>query len=481
MQCNFCCVCLLVLIKPGYLVWSDPQGNDKCPADTLEHSIQSSSLLQGISKKSRIPSELVSHDDDAALPQLAKSENNRWPQSNVANSAQLPITPQTSTQVIPQTSTQVLKKPYEEKHQSKSHPDLPPPMTKTHLHMNMLSNASEITNTSAPLSPQSHATHLDQLVLLLTRVQHKVHGAMKEQLNLLAMTMLVMLGMVLMVAFSMVMRMDQRELHSDQKALPESRQSFMNEVPRHSYPVAAAAQPKSDFIHHTAGNSDLFCPDLVVPEGSECVLMVPILPRTILDVLGDNQNSVFPVIDQGGSTCLCIRFQSFAVAGEGLRVATPGLRERIMLMASTGFRVLAYCERHGLSFHVHRHDDDLFARLSKDEKGVYSLVGRSGPLLSYNGHISDCAVRVTNPEGRLLAYCEKGDLSHFKLRVGPLVDVGLVLCGLLALDRMETERFSTRASMFSRPSTLAGRASAIGGRPSTDTQASTTPSRATLS
>merc|ERR1719316_35491 len=131
--------------------------------------------------------------------------------------------------------------------------------------------------------------------------------------------------------------------------------------------VSNALTPSEPALGNTSQAQD-FCPELVVPSGSECVLMVPSLPHNPGDA--GTEDAVFHVTDQENSTCLCIRLQSFAVPSGGLRLATPGLRERIVLMSGTRYlRVLAYCERHGLSFHVHRHDDELYARLNRDESG----------------------------------------------------------------------------------------------------------------
>lgn len=464
---------LLILTEPyRILAWVEPQGRDVCLADALQHSCRSSSLLQGMTQKLRITEKVESHDDNHLLPEVAVRKNDALHQD----------LPQATMHQLQVKKDNVLQRVSLQR------------MSNMQLHVHSLLNVTNAANTSNPantsgssasetidsgsLQSLNGTTPVKQLMLLLTGLQRHVsstsHGT---QLNPVAATMTVLLGVLLLTAFLMVVRPSATTDFDPKRdqALSECRPSSVYKPPRHSHtattmaPLILHSQPAprtyslmSGFISKNEESRDIFCSELVVPDGSECVLMVPILPQTIFDVI--QENSVFPVNDQEGSTCLCIRLQSFTVLGEGLRVATPGLRERIMLTAANGLRILAHCERHGLSFHVHCHDDELFARLSRDETGAYSLVGRSGPIMRFTGHTSDCSVRVANPEGRVLAYIEKGDVSHFKLRVGPLVDVGLVLCGLLALSRMEAERLSIRPSTITRPST---------GRPSTGTRAST--------
>merc|ERR1719235_2127563 len=99
--------------------------------------------------------------------------------------------------------------------------------------------------------------------------------------------------------------------------------------------VTTALSPSEDSALGGGAQAQDFCPELVVPSGSECVLMVPALPYNPGDA--GTEDSVFHVTDQENSTCLCIRLQSFNVPGGGLRLATPGLRERIVLMSGTRF------------------------------------------------------------------------------------------------------------------------------------------------
>jgi len=457
------CSVLLILTEPfRILAWVEPQGRDVCLADAFQHSCRSSSLLQGMTQKLRVTEKVESHDDNHMLPEVAIRKSDALHQD----------LPQATMQPLQVKKDNVLQRISLQ------------PMSNMQLHVHSLLNVTNAANTSNPantsgfsasetvdsgsLQSLNGTTSVKQLVLLLTGLQRHVssisHGT---KLNPVAATMTMLLGVLLLTAFFMVVRPSATTDFDPKRdqALSESRPSSVYKPPRHSHtattmaPLILHSQPAprtyslmSGFIPQNEESRDIFCSELVVPDGSECVLMVPILPQTIFDVI--QENSVFPVNDMEGSTCLCIRLQSFTVLGEGLRVATPGLRERIMLMAANSpQRILAHCERHGLSFHVHCHDDELFARLSRDETGAYSLVGRSGPIMRFTGLTSDCSVRVANPEGRVLAYIEKGDVSHFKLRVGPLVDVGLVLCGLLALSRMEAERLSIRPSTITRPST----------------------------
>lgn len=200
-----------------------------------------------------------------------------------------------------------------------------------------------------------------------------------------------------------------------------------------------------------------FCQELVVPQGKECVLLVPSLRAA---TPGQGRDEVLHVTDQEGCVCLCLQQGSFTVSeGGGLRLANPGQREKISLLSTNRQRVLAYCVQKGdppKSFHIHRADDELFARLFyNDRDGYYKLdgtVGNAGSLRFCGQVHNKISIMDDQPPHGLYAYTEvRRDSSpasgHITLRVGPLVDVGLILCGLLAMVRMEAQRMSIRSSI----------------------------------
>lgn len=473
---NILCYALLIAIKP-IVAWVEPQGYDMCPADINERSTHSSSLLQGVTHKKRAgvthkthAVHEVAHDDDLptkvkpATPKSAKAWAKLSRDDGVTTERKIRKTNMQAKlqqakaveddDVLPKVKQQIFTqaKPQPEL-MAQVHDDNPKAELQVSQSLFIETTGSTDIGSSQPLL---NGTKVEQLGLLALDLKRQVQSALQgAPLQALAGLLTVILGLFLLTGLTVVMRWSimgfwadhDDEAHFDRRPAP------VDKLLLHSH--AATMPPTSSLPPSVLDlkSPDAFCPELVVPEGSECVLMVPILPPTVLDVIRDGGDSIFHVVDQAGNTCLCVRVQSFAVAGDGLRVARPGLRERIVLTSATRFRVLAYCERHGLSFHVHRNDDQLVARLNRDEKsGQYSLVSRSGPLLEYQGKFGDHSMRVNNPEGQEIAFCEKGNADRFILRVGPLVDVGLVLCGLFAVDRMEAERLSLRPSVVTRGS-----------------------------
>jgi hypothetical protein len=320
-------------------------------------------------------------------------------------------------------------------------------------------NASEDSANITSMTSSNSTTKVEKLALLLASLSLHIHGVFRGAPLALQVAgmMTVVLGIVLLTALTLLMRRSCAHFDLDQaEAL---RPAPVDKLLLHSHTAAA----KSSLLHKSL---DMFCPELIVPEGSECALKIPRLAPPS-DNPGPDQgggDSISHIVDQDGGTCLCVRILSSVVPydrvqnkipgdhalGSSLRLhkAAPGLSERIVLMSPTRLRVLAYCERRDSSFHVHGHDDELFARLSRDETGAYTMVGRSGTLLLYNGQLTEGTVRVTDTESQVLAYCEKCDSSNITLKAGPLADVGLIICGLLALDRMETERVTSKASMM---------------------------------
>lgn len=75
----------------------------------------------------------------------------------------------------------------------------------------------------------------------------------------------------------------------------------------------------------------------------------------------------------------------------------------------------------------------------------YVLSAASGRL-HFWGALEDFALNVTDDRGVLLATTERCSVDFetnnefFRLRVAPLADVGLILCGLLSLSKLEGTR-----------------------------------------
>lgn len=187
---------------------------------------------------------------------------------------------------------------------------------------------------------------------------------------------------------------------------------------RQAESMAQAARPASPSVR---GSED-FCPDLVVPQGCECVLLVPSPPPS-----GGSSN----VCDVNGHVVLNIIHENLIEADW-----------QITLAAGSG-QPLAKCrlrrEPDRSDFDLFRASGDCFATLISDGHDRYALSGR-GRRLHFWGSFSHHAVNVTDDSGVLLATTElcsatfDRSRSYYRLRVAPLADVGLVLCSLLCID-----------------------------------------------
>jgi len=97
---------------------------------------------------------------------------------------------------------------------------------------------------------------------------------------------------------------------------------------------------------------------------------------------------------------------------------------------------------------IRRPDGTVFCSVLKEEyseagavKARYVLRGTSGiRLCTISGDFREKAVNVADPLNRLVCATERriiNGLQYYQVRVGPRVDAGLVLCGLLAVDKIE--------------------------------------------
>mmetsp|Transcript_49262 Transcript_49262/g.114165 ORF Transcript_49262/g.114165 Transcript_49262/m.114165 type:complete len:564 (+) Transcript_49262:150-1841(+) len=206
-----------------------------------------------------------------------------------------------------------------------------------------------------------------------------------------------------------------------------------------------SSPPKPDQQKPGSALESYFCPDLVVPKNCECVLRVP------KSSAGGGGGS-FDVTDMSGNVVLHIESR------RGPNGAADVCTWRLVLMTSYG-NALAQCgptaplrpSEDAKDFVLIRPSGDCFAQFTQDEgQERYTMKTRAGTQLYFWGSHKQYAMNVTDDSGKLLATTEtreeaeegcmstpnsRGNTSScYRLRVAPLMDVGLVLCGLLCIE-----------------------------------------------
>lgn len=175
------------------------------------------------------------------------------------------------------------------------------------------------------------------------------------------------------------------------------------------------------------------CPCLVVPEGMELVFAV----RDLL--IKERQQISFSVVDTGGTPL------SHVIVNE----AGPQCGIVIQMLDKTPLawvRTKMVHERRGGLPEICWPSGEVFCSVVREEAvptSRYMLRDTSGQrLLTFHGDFREKAVNVLSPGGRLVCDTERCDLDfdgspHYQVRVAPNMDAGLVLCGLLAIDKLE--------------------------------------------
>jgi hypothetical protein len=175
-----------------------------------------------------------------------------------------------------------------------------------------------------------------------------------------------------------------------------------------------------------------FCAELIVPQQSECILLMP------LD--SARRTSSFEVTDVSGNTVLRV-------------VPEPpslGRLWRASIQTSTGEVLAQCCEARyqpssgvAREFQLLRAGGDVYGKLRHSPaQDRYLLTLVSGTSLHFWGNFENNSVNFTDEKDRLFATTETGASADFdtrgtymRLRVAPLVDVGLTLCGLLCIGQ----------------------------------------------
>lgn len=177
----------------------------------------------------------------------------------------------------------------------------------------------------------------------------------------------------------------------------------------------------------TSDRQAQFCPDLIVPQHCECILVLP------LDLAA--KQSSFAITDTNGSQVLRVMPQP----------AADGRAWRAYVTTSTG-EGLVNCQesrpasgRADTEYHLIRTGGDHYAKMTfSPAQDRYLLTLQNGSTIHFWGNFETSAVNITDDENRLLATTEIGSSDDLKesfcrLRVAPLADVGMALCGLLCI------------------------------------------------
>jgi len=233
------------------------------------------------------------------------------------------------------------------------------------------------------------------------------------------------------------------------KGSDSMRPSEVNGVPASSVSVPAASdtslpppqEPKHvggeeggmfNWSPRSAEDFETLCPCLVVPDGMEFVFAV----REVLTVV--RQELSFSVVDLDGSPLSHIIVNetgSGPQCGIFLQMldGEPLASIRTDMLHSWPGRMPEMCYASG----------EVFCRVAKGDGRDYVLRDNEDRiLLRLEGNFKEKTVKATSWCGELIALSERCIISldggaHYQVRVAPGADAGLVLCSLLAMDKIE--------------------------------------------
>jgi len=197
-----------------------------------------------------------------------------------------------------------------------------------------------------------------------------------------------------------------------------------------------------DGRHSIMSDNPYFYSDLVVPPGCECTLQVPLtgLSKGLFEACDPNGNAVLKVevraLHQGKSRAkglLKLVLTTFDGQPFGQCMPSPA---RIAGKSP---------EREQRECVLIRASGDPFALVKLDEgqREHYTLTMLLGGQLQIWGSKRDQALNVVDSEGKLVAmtcsmselgFCLDPENASFNLRVAPLMDVGLIFCGLMCIQ-----------------------------------------------
>jgi len=193
--------------------------------------------------------------------------------------------------------------------------------------------------------------------------------------------------------------------------------------------------------NHDAGM--FLCPELVVPEGKECKLVVPKLQ---MDGLGSGGK--IAICDQQGLPVLTASYSCFSGA-TGRGTSRPKDLRRLRLTSATGETVFASCRDaevdpgamgRSTRLVLQGRSEEPFGSLSADgyqSLSGYSVITQKGSAVYFRAGLKAGVMNATDDSGRLLAVIEPSGPTHTLIRVGQFVDAGLITITMMGIDILE--------------------------------------------
>lgn len=176
------------------------------------------------------------------------------------------------------------------------------------------------------------------------------------------------------------------------------------------------------------------CPSLVVPSGIELVFAVSEL------ITAEKQQVSFHIVDLQGQPLSRVVVDEFGSRGG---IFLRSLDDRPLAWVKTAS---LYDAQGGAPPQICWPSGEVYGSIAKEDpvpNKRYTLRDKAGQrIFTYNGNFQEKAINVVSASGRLVCDTERcvaaslGNTPHFQVRVAPSVDAGLVLCGLLAIDKL---------------------------------------------
>jgi len=189
----------------------------------------------------------------------------------------------------------------------------------------------------------------------------------------------------------------------------------------------------------TVGHGGLLpplCPQLIVPDRSklQCMLQDKVHFK--------RQNAcvnVESIAARGGTPLFQARINEVDVAassGVGIYLETLRGEEKFAFLST--HEVWNCPEKRQPSMDIMRVSGGKYASMVKIDAGAYTVSSGGSPFMTFSGNFSKHDIRVSDGNGQTLAEVSPGSVDGtYDVVVFPNVDAGLIILGLLAINKTE--------------------------------------------